>query len=67
MIAVVALALAWIAARVAVTSWMVMLIVGALHAIHPQVPALGYVTCVLGTMIVTLLLYSGPTSSIKGD
>lgn len=63
---VFALSLLVIAARSFLSPWLVMLLVGVLHSMHPQVPALGFWTCFIGTLIISIASYQVSTSS-KGD
>lgn len=59
------LTVALIAARLFLSPWIIMLLVGVLHSMHPQVPALGFWTCFIGTMIISIATYQA--SSSKGD
>lgn len=59
------LTVALIAARLFLSPWIIMLLVGVLHSMHPQVPALGFWTCFIGTMIISIATYRA--SSSKGD
>lgn len=59
------LTVALIAARLFLSPWIIMLLVGVLHSMHPQVPALGFWTCFISTMIISIATYRA--SSSKGD
>lgn len=64
--ALVWLSLVVVSGRLFLTPWVVMLLVGVLHSMHPQVPALGYWTCFIATLIISIATYQVGTSS-KGD
>lgn len=60
------LALGLVFFRLFLSAWFVMILVGMLHSMHPQVPALGFTTCLLLTTIVMTMTYQ-VSSSGKGS